>query len=76
VTTLAPEPVRSEALGAYTALGSLGGGVGSAVGGVVAGSVGYVAAFGLAAGCVLVALVLVLRGARAGERTVLGVRSQ
>lgn len=68
VTNLAPEPIRSEALGAYTALGSLGGGVGSAVGGVVAGSVGYVAAFALAAVCLLASVAVVVR-----ERTVRGI---
>ncbi|SFR43797.1 MFS transporter [Halogeometricum limi] len=61
VTDFAPEPVRSEALGAYTALGSLGGGLGSAVGGVVAAALGYAAAFLLAAGCVLVAVLVVAR---------------
>jgi MFS family permease len=66
VTTLAPEPVRSEALGAYTALGSLGGGVGSAVGGVVAGSVGYVTAFAFAAACLLTSVAIVVRE-RAGR---------
>lgn len=64
VTNLAPESGRSEALGAYTALGSLGGGLGSAVGGVVAGAVGYLAAFVLAAACVLVAVAAVVDGRR------------
>ncbi|MCO8267158.1 MFS transporter, partial [Haloferax sp. AB510] len=47
-------------LGAYTALSSLGGGVGSALGGFVADAAGYVAAFGLAGVVVGCALVVVL----------------
>ncbi|MBB6645988.1 hypothetical protein [Halobellus ruber] len=52
VTGLAPESVRAEALGAYTAVGSLGGGLGSVVGGVIAGGAGYLSAF-VVAGCVV-----------------------
>lgn len=48
VTRLAPVAERGEALGLYTAMASLGTGVGSALGGWVAGDAGYVAAFGLA----------------------------
>jgi MFS family permease len=64
VTSLAPESVRGEALGAYTALGSLGGGVGSVVGGAVASSVGYLVAFAIAAGCVLGAVAVAASGRR------------
>ena len=45
VTELAPEFARAEALGAYTAIGSLGGGIGSVIGGAGAGAVGYLSAF-------------------------------
>jgi MFS family permease len=65
VTSLAPESVRGEALGAYTALGSLGGGIGSVLGGAVASAVGYLVAFAVAAVCVLGAVVV----AAAGRRT-------
>ncbi|RDZ45766.1 MFS transporter [Haloferax sp. Atlit-19N] len=73
VTRLAPDRIRGEALGAYTALSSLGGGVGSALGGFVADAAGYVAAFGLAGvvvGCALVVVVLTGgRGVAAGEQS-------
>ncbi|WP_411968366.1 MFS transporter [Haloferax sp. YSSS75] len=69
VTRLAPERIRGEALGAYTALASLGGGVGSALGGVVATELGYVTAFALAGGIVLTALVVVWSS---GENVVQG----
>jgi MFS family permease len=58
VTRLAPDGVRGEALGAYTALGALGGGLGSALGGVAAGATGYVVTFALAGALVLVGAVV------------------
>jgi MFS family permease len=66
VTELAPEPVRAEALGAYTAVGSLGGGIGSVVGGAIAGGVGYLPAFAVAGGAVAVAAYLAVDGVRRG----------
>lgn len=66
VTELAPAPVRAEALGAYTAVGSLGGGVGSVVGGAVAGAVGYLPAFVVAGAGVAVAT-SVAAGATPGD---------
>ncbi|KAB1194548.1 MFS transporter [Haloferax sp. MBLA0076] len=69
VTRLAPEQVRGDALGAYTALASLGGGIGSALGGVVADAFGYVVTFVLAGGVVVTALVIVWSS---GEKTVRG----
>lgn len=61
VTRLAPAPVRSEALGLYTALAGVGTGFGSALGGWVADAFGYAVAFGGAGVVVLVALGLVIR---------------
>jgi len=55
VSELAPESVRAEALGAYTAVGSLGGGIGSVVGGGIADVFGYVSAFVVAGGLVALA---------------------
>ncbi|KAB1196547.1 MULTISPECIES: MFS transporter [Haloferax] len=69
VTRLAPDLIRGEALGAYTALASIGGGVGSALGGVVATELGYVSAFGLAGVIVVAALVVVWSS---GENVVRG----
>jgi predicted MFS family arabinose efflux permease len=57
----ATETGRAEALGLYTAIGSLGGGIGSALGGAVAEGFGYSAAFVVASGLVAVA-VLIVRG--------------
>jgi predicted MFS family arabinose efflux permease len=62
VSHLASETVRAEALGIYTAIGSLGGGIGSVLGGAIADAVGYLPAFGVAGGCVVVG-VLVAGGA-------------
>ncbi|WP_336359308.1 MFS transporter [Haladaptatus sp. ZSTT2] len=62
VTRLAPPAVRGEALGAYTALSSVGGGIGSALGGALADSMGYTVTFGVAAGLVLVGAGLVAAG--------------
>jgi MFS family permease len=64
VTRLAPDRVRGEALGVYTALSSVGGGLGSAVGGALATWVGYLPTFGTAAGLVVAGLVLVDRSGR------------
>ncbi|RDI70747.1 MFS transporter [Halopelagius longus] len=69
VSTLAPESVRGEALGAYTALGSLGGGVGSILGGAVADGLGYGAAFGVAAACVVAAVGVAVAGRPGGTTT-------
>jgi MFS family permease len=52
VTRLAPAGVRGEALGVYTAIGSLAGGVGSFIGGLLAAQT-FVLAFTVAAGFVL-----------------------
>ncbi|NHN49056.1 MFS transporter [Halostella sp. JP-L12] len=59
VTRLAPATARGDALGAYAALSSLGGGVGSALGGWAATAHGYVFTFGAAAALVAVGAVLV-----------------
>jgi predicted MFS family arabinose efflux permease len=64
VTRLAPDRVRGEALGVYTALSSVGGGLGSAVGGALATWVGYLPTFGAAAGLVVAGLLLVDRSGR------------
>ncbi|MFC7203981.1 MFS transporter [Haloferax namakaokahaiae] len=69
VTRLSPAKIRGEALGAYTALASLGGGIGSALGGVVATAAGYEVAFTLAGGVVALALVLVWSAKTESERT-------
>jgi MFS family permease len=61
VTRLAPASTRGEALGAYTALGGLGGGVGSALGGVVAAEAGYLVTFGVAGLLVLTSVGVLLR---------------
>ena len=66
VTELAPGSVRAEALGAYTAVGSLGGGIGSVVGGAIAGGVGYLPAFAVAGGAVAIAAYLAVDGVRRG----------
>ncbi|WP_435182624.1 MFS transporter [Halobellus sp. EA9] len=63
VSRLAPESARGEALGLYTAIGSLGGGLGSVLGGAVAEGVGYLVAFLAAGGLVVVAIGLVRSGA-------------
>ncbi|WP_372911069.1 MFS transporter [Salinigranum sp.] len=59
VTRLAPPSVRGEVLGVHTALGAVAGGVGGVLGGWIA-SFGYLVAFGVAGGLVLVGAVLVL----------------
>ncbi len=60
VTRLAAPEQRSEALGLYTALAGLGGGVGSILGGAVATTRGYTVAFGLAGLLVLAGVAVVL----------------
>jgi MFS family permease len=60
VTRLADPEERSEALGLYTALAGLGGGVGSILGGAVATAEGYTVAFGLAGLVVLAGVGVVL----------------
>ncbi|MFC4359983.1 MFS transporter [Halobium salinum] len=65
VSRLAPADTRGEALGAYTAVGGVGGGVGSALGGVAAEGVGYLGAFVAAALLVLAAAGLVASDSRA-----------
>jgi MFS family permease len=64
VTRLAPAPVRAEALGAYTAIGSLGAGLGSVLGGALADTVGYLPAFLVAGICVVAGTVIAMDGLR------------
>jgi MFS family permease len=59
VTRLAPPSVRGEVLGVHTALGAVAGGIGGVLGGWAA-SFGYVVAFGVAGGLVVVGSILVL----------------
>ncbi|MFB6141048.1 MAG: MFS transporter [Halosimplex sp.] len=59
VTRLSPPAARGEVLGVHTALGAAAGGVGGVLGGWAA-SFGYLAAFALAGGLVLLGAVLVL----------------
>lgn len=59
VTQLAPAGVRGEALGVYSALSALAGGIGSIVGGWLAAS-GYILAFGVAGGLVATGAVVVV----------------
>ncbi|MFB6252681.1 MAG: MFS transporter [Halobellus sp.] len=61
-TRVAPERARAEALGLYTAIGSLGGGIGSALGGAVAEGLDYLAAFIVASGLVAGAALVVRSG--------------
>lgn len=61
VTRLAPQAVRGEALGVYTAVAGFGTGVGSALGGAVAAAAGYGVAFAGAGVVVAAGLVLVIR---------------
>jgi hypothetical protein len=62
VTGLSSPTARAEALGAYTAVSSLGGGLGSVVGGAVADAVGYLPAFVVAGGCIAAAVLLAVDG--------------
>jgi MFS family permease len=75
VTRLAPSSLRGEALGVYTALSTLAGGIGSVAGGALAKESGFVVAFGVAGGVIVAgaAIVLVLRGI--SERTGSGDRA-
>lgn len=59
VTRLAPMTVRGEALGVYAALGAFAGGIGSVLGGWIAAR-GYLLAFGVAGGLVVVGAGVVL----------------
>ncbi|WP_458188415.1 MFS transporter [Haladaptatus sp. NG-WS-4] len=69
VTRLAPPTVRGEVLGIHTALGAVAGGVGGILGGWMA-TFGYLVAFGVAGGLVLLgaALVLSLRAISGDDR--------
>lgn len=71
VTRLAPARRRGEALGAYTAVAAVAGGVGAVLGGLLA-AVGYVEAFAVAGGLVGLGAALVLAVGRlsggAGDR--------
>ncbi|AGB32886.1 major facilitator superfamily protein [Natrinema pellirubrum DSM 15624] len=58
VTRLAPPAARGELLGAYVALGAIGGGIGGVLGGWAA-TASYAVAFAVAGGLVLVGAVLV-----------------
>jgi len=65
VSRLASDSVRAEALGVYTAAGSLGGGAGSVLGGAIADGVGYLPAFVVAGGFVAVGLLVAASASRA-----------
>lgn len=58
VTGLAPPSVRGDVLGAYTALGAVAGGIGGILGGWAA-SFGYLVAFGVAGGLVVLGALIV-----------------
>ena len=75
VTRLAPPSLRGEALGVYTALSTLAGGIGSIAGGALASAADFVVAFGVAGGVIVAgaAVVLALRGI--SERTGAGNRT-
>ncbi|WP_435365907.1 MFS transporter [Haloarchaeobius sp. DYHT-AS-18] len=68
VTRLAPPAIRGEILGVHTALGAVAGGIGGVLGGWAA-TVGYLFAFGVAGGLVLLGagLVVSLRALSGGE---------
>ena len=69
VTRLAPPSLRGEALGVYTALSTLAGGIGSIAGGALADAADFAVAFGVAGAVIVVgaAVVVSLRGI--SERT-------
>lgn len=60
VTRMAPAPIRGEALGMYTAVSAVAGGVGSLLGGAVA-EISFLLAFTVAGGFVVLGAVLVYR---------------
>ncbi len=68
VTKLSPVAIRGEALGVYGALIAVGGGVGGLLGGWLAG-MGYVVAFAVAGGLVLVGSVVVTFLSRQADTT-------
>ena len=70
VTRLAPVTRRGDALGAYAAVGSLGGGVGSALGGWLATVFGFTYAFVVAAVVVLLGAGLTIATVRVATGTV------
>lgn len=61
ISDRAPDAIRGEALGVYTAISSLAGGLGSLVGGVLADAAGFPVAFGVAGIVVVASALLVLR---------------
>lgn len=61
ISDLSPSRIRGEALGVYTALSALAGGVGSLVGGALADIAGYTVTFAVAGAIVLVSAVLVMK---------------
>ncbi|WP_226005593.1 MFS transporter [Natrinema salinisoli] len=69
VTRLAPTSARGEILGAYVALGAIGGGLGGVLGGWAA-TVNYFTAFAVAGGLVLVGAGLVVSLEAFGNRSV------
>jgi predicted MFS family arabinose efflux permease len=69
VSRLAPDSVRAEALGVYTAVGSLGGGVGSVFGGAIADWIGYLPAFVVAGGFVVVGFLVAASAGSASTAT-------
>ena len=69
VSRLAPDSVRAEALGVYTAVGSLGGGVGSVFGGAIADWIGYLPAFVVAGGFVVVGFLVAASAGSASTPT-------
>jgi MFS family permease len=67
VTALAPRELRGEALGVYTALASVAGGLGSVLGGWL-GARSYLLAFGVAGGLIAAgALLVAVRRVRGGH---------
>lgn len=68
VSRTAPRGVRGEALGMYTALSGIGGGIGGIAGGLLAQSYGFHIAFGVAGVLVLASIVVLLLSPIAIER--------
>jgi MFS family permease len=75
VTRLAPSSLRGEALGVYTALSTLAGGIGSIAGGALANASGFVVAFGVAGGVIVAGAVIVVALRGISERTGAGRRA-